>query len=97
MPFTNLLAEFDAANTVVIGISKDTLAKQAKFRAKRSLQIILGADSETSLASNSVLHGLENQCMENQYRIERSTFLIDRGKVTKFWRKVKIRVMPKMF
>ena len=49
--FTSLLAEFDAANTVVIGISKDTPEKQAKFRAKHNLECLLGADNETDICT----------------------------------------------
>merc|ERR1711991_173283 len=89
--FTNLLAEFDAANTVVIGISKDTPAKQAKFRAKHSLECILGADNETNICEQFGVWVEKSMYGKSYMGIERSTFLIDPdGKVTKVWRKVKI-------
>ena len=89
--FTNLLAEFDAANTVVIGISKDTPEKQAKFRAKHSLECILGADSETNVCEQFGVWVEKSMYGKSYMGIERSTFLIDPdGKVTKVWRKVKI-------
>ena len=89
--FTNLLAEFDAANTVVIGISKDTPAKQAKFRAKHYLECILGADSETNVCEQFGVWVEKSMYGKSYMGIERSTFLIDPdGKVTKIWRKVKI-------
>ena len=46
--FSALHDEFTAQNTVVIGVSKDKPAKQAKFRAKYGLTCLLGADHETS-------------------------------------------------
>ncbi len=89
--FTNLLAEFDAANTVVIGISKDTPEKQAKFRAKHSLECILGADSETNVCEQFGVWVEKSMYGKSYMGIERSTFLIDPdGNVTKIWRKVKI-------
>jgi len=89
--FTNLLAEFDAANTVVIGISKDTPAKQAKFRAKYALECILGADNETNICEQFGVWVEKSMYGKSYMGIERSTFLIDPdGKVTKVWRKVKI-------
>ena len=42
--FSVLKPEFEAANSLVIGISKDTPEKQAKFRAKHDLTCLLGAD-----------------------------------------------------
>ena len=50
--FSELQTEFDAANTVVIGISKDTPQKQAKFRAKHNLTCLLGADHETQICED---------------------------------------------
>ncbi len=44
--FSELKAEFDAAGVRVIGISKDTVTKQGKFRAKYDLAFPLGADDE---------------------------------------------------
>ena len=89
--FTSLLAEFDAANTVVIGISKDTPEKQAKFRAKHNLECILGADNETDICEQFGIWVEKSMYGRSYMGIERSTFLIDPdGKITKIWRKVKV-------
>ena len=89
--FTNLLAEFDAANTVVIGISKDTPEKQAKFRAKHSLECILGADDGTDICEQFGVWVEKSMYGKSYMGIERSSFLIDpEGKITKIWRKVKV-------
>ena len=44
--FSGLMEQFSASTCSVIGISKDTAAKQAKFRAKHGLSCELGADDE---------------------------------------------------
>ena len=89
--FTSLLAEFDAANTVVIGISKDTPEKQAKFRAKHNLECILGADNQTDICEQFGIWVEKSMYGRAYMGIERSTFLIDPdGKITKIWRKVKV-------
>ena len=89
--FTSLLAEFDAANTVVIGISKDTPEKQAKFRAKHSLECILGADDGTDICEQFGVWVEKSMYGKSYMGIERSSFLIDpEGKITKIWRKVKV-------
>ena len=89
--FTNLLAEFDAANTVVIGISKDTPEKQAKFRTKHSLECILGADNETEICQQFGIWVEKSMYGKSYMGIERSTFLIGPdGRITKIWRKVKV-------
>ena len=89
--FTSLLAEFDAANTVVIGISKDTPEKQAKFRAKYGLECILGSDNEIGICEQFGVWVKKSMYGKSYMGIERSTFLIDPdGKITKIWRKVKV-------
>ena len=89
--FTSLLAEFDAANTVVIGISKDSPEKQAKFRAKHNLECILGADNESNICEQFGIWVEKSMYGKSYMGIERSTFLIDPdGKITKIWRKVKV-------
>ena len=42
--FSNLINEFEDLNTLVIGISKDTIEKQIKFKLKYDLKCILGSD-----------------------------------------------------
>jgi peroxiredoxin Q/BCP len=47
--FTEMAAEFAAANTVVIGASKDSVKKHDKFREKHSLGVVLVSDEESDL------------------------------------------------
>ena len=89
--FTNLLAEFDAANTVVIGISKDTPAKQAKFRAKHALECILGADKETNICEQFGVWVEKSMYGKTYMGIQRASFIINSdGKIAAIWPKVKV-------
>lgn len=89
--FTENLADFEAANTVVIGMSPDPVKKHDKFIAKHELGVILASDEEkTTLDAYNVWK--EKSMYGKKYMgVERSTFLIDQdGKAQKIWRKVKV-------
>lgn len=89
--FTGLAADFAKADTVVIGVSKDSLARHAKFRAKYDLGVKLGSDPEGEVIER---YGswVEKTLYGRKYMgIDRSTFLIDRdGTLAAVWRKVKV-------
>ncbi len=90
--FTTLKPEFDAANTVVIGISKDSPARHDKFVAKHDLKIRLASDAEgTSLDAFAVWK--EKKLYGRTFMgIVRSTFLIDaEGIIRQVWSKVKVK------
>ena len=89
--FSELLAGFEAANSVVIGISKDTPQKMAKFRDKHDLTCLLGSD-ETSGVCEQFGVWVEKSMYGKKYiGIQRATFLIDpNGKITHVWPKVKV-------
>lgn len=91
LDFTGLAADFAAADTVVIGVSKDSLARHTKFRTKYELGVKLGSDPEGEVIER---YGswVEKSLYGRKYMgIDRSTFLIDReGRLAKLWRKVKV-------
>ena len=89
--FSNLLGEFAAANCVVIGISKDTAAKQSKFRAKHDLVVELGADEGSNICEQFGVW-VEKSMYGRSYRgVQRATFVIGAdGKVAAIWPKVKV-------
>lgn len=89
--FTSKLAEFAAADTTVIGVSKDSMASHAKFRTKHSLGVKLGADPDgTAVEAWGVW--IEKSMYGRKYMgIERATFLVGRdGKIARAWHKVKV-------
>ncbi len=89
--FTEAKDAFDKAGVVVIGVSKDSVASHAKFRAKYDLTIALGSDPD-----GAVVQAYESWVEKSMYGrkymgIDRSTFLIDgQGVLRCVWRKVKV-------
>ncbi len=89
--FSELLDQFTAANCGVIGISKDTAAKQAKFRAKHSLTCLLGADDETDVCEQFGVWLEKSMYGKSYMGIQRATFVIDEsGNIAAVWPKVKV-------
>jgi len=90
--FTAELPKFKRAGAVVIGVSRDTLAKHEKFRAKHGLKVDLGAD-EDGKVTEAFGVWVEKSLYGRKYMgIERATFLIDdKGVIRKIWRKVKVK------
>ena len=89
--FTEALSDFEAENTVIVGVSPDTAAKHDKFKAKHDLGITLVSDPE-QVAANGFGVWVEKSMYGKTYMgVERSTFLIDpEGKIAEIWRKVKV-------
>jgi thioredoxin-dependent peroxiredoxin len=89
--FSQAAEEFAAADTVVVGVSRDSVKRHANFRKKYALTVELGADDDGKVTE---AYGVwvEKSLYGRQYMgIERATFLIDRqGVVRKVWRKVKV-------
>ena len=89
--FSGLMDQFRAANCAVIGISKDTAAKQAKFRAKHGLSCELGADDQTGICEQFGVWVEKSMYGKRYMGIQRATFLIDAaGTIIETWPKVKV-------
>lgn len=85
-------AEFAAAGTTVIGLSKDSVKSHDKFCNKHGLGIILASD-EAGTVSEEYGVWLEKSMYGKTYMgIERTTVLIDAsGKVARVWNKVSVK------
>jgi thioredoxin-dependent peroxiredoxin len=89
--FTEMADEFTAANTVVIGASKDSVKKHDKFREKHSLGVVLVSDEESDLCETYGVWVEKSMYGKTYMAIERATFLIGpNGKIAQIWRKVKV-------
>lgn len=89
--FTGAVGDFDAANTVVIGVSKDPVAKHDKFVAKHDLGVALVSDEESDVCERYGVWVEKNMYGKKYMGIERATYLIDgKGEVVQEWRKVKV-------
>ena len=88
--FTQLVAEFKKLNTVVLGISRDTVDKHEKFIAKENYKIELVSDADETACEWFDVIKEKNMYGKKVMGIERSTFIIGTdGKVEHAWRKVK--------
>jgi len=89
--FTALINDFEAANCTVLGISKDSVKKHDKFRAKHELDVVLVSDEETSICEDYGVWVEKNMYGKKYMGIERATFLVGPdGKIAQIWRKVKV-------
>lgn|SRR5690554_286325 len=89
--FRDLYSDFQAANTLVFGISRDGLRSHENFKAKQSFPFELISDKDETLCKLFDVLKLKKMFGKEHLGIERSTFLIDEeGKLVQEWRKVKV-------
>jgi peroxiredoxin Q/BCP len=91
LAFTERAGEFAKAGVRVVGVSKDSPARHAKFIAKHGLALELATDSDGSVCE-AFGTWIEKSMYGRKYMgIDRATFLIGRdGRVARLWRKVKV-------
>jgi peroxiredoxin Q/BCP len=89
--FTALAPDFAALGVPVIGVSKDTVKKHDKFKAKYDLAVTLASD-EDGAACEAWGVWVEKTLYGRKYMgIERATFLVDAdGRIARAWRNVKV-------
>ena len=84
--------KFGRQNTVVLGISRDSVASHEKFKAKYNFPFDLLSDEEGKACGIFDVIKEKNMYGRKFMGIERSTFLIDEnGKLRREWRKVKVK------
>jgi len=90
--FSQAKSRFDDANAVVIGVSKDSVQKHDKFKAKNELQVILASDEDGTVIESYGSWILKKLYGREYMGIDRSTFLIDKnGVLNQIWRKVRVK------
>ncbi|HFD79835.1 MAG TPA: peroxiredoxin [Gammaproteobacteria bacterium] len=83
--------KFRRNKTVVVGVSRDSLAAHEKFRAKHEFPFELLSDPDEKLCRLFDVIKEKNMYGRKVMGIERSTFLIDAdGRLRREWRKVKV-------
>lgn len=87
--FSCLKDQFDALNTTVIGISRDSVKAHQNFTEKQNLTINLISDKEEVLCQHFDVIKEKNMYGKKVMGIERSTFIFHKGKLVKEYRKVK--------
>lgn len=92
LDFSALVDAFAAANTVVIGVSRDAVKKLDRFKAKHDLKVILGSDEDGVVCEAYGTWVMKKLYGREYMGVERATFLIDgAGLVRRVWRNVKVK------
>lgn len=90
--FRDLHGRFKRQKTVVLGVSRDSVASHEKFKAKQNFPFDLLSDPDEKLCRQFDVIKEKNMYGRKVMGIERSTFLIDAdGKLRAEWRKVKVK------
>ncbi|ELW90254.1 MULTISPECIES: peroxiredoxin [Acinetobacter] len=87
--FSYIKDQFDALNTTIIGVSRDSVKAHQNFTEKQSLTINLISDKDETLCKHFDVIKEKNMYGKKVMGIERSTFIYHQGKLVKEYRKVK--------
>lgn len=87
--FSCLKDQFDALNTTIIGVSRDSVKAHQNFTEKQNLSINLISDKEEVLCNHFDVIKEKNMYGKQVMGIERSTFIFHNGELVKEYRKVK--------
>lgn len=89
--FRDLHNEFAAANTLVFGVSRDSLKSHENFKGKQEFPFELLSDADEQLCQQFEVIKPKKLYGKEYIGIERSTFLIDKdGVLRQEWRGVKV-------
>ena len=89
--FRDHYAEFQAANTEVFGVSRDSLKSHENFKAKQAFPFDLLSDKDEALCQLFDVIKLKKLYGKEYMGVDRSTFLIDKDGVLRHeWRGVKV-------
>lgn len=90
--FRDHIQDFEAANTVILGVSRDSVKTHENFKAKQGFPFDLLSDPDEIACKAYDVIKEKNMYGRKSMGIERSTFLIDAaGNLQKEWRKVKVK------
>ena len=87
--FSCLKDQFDALNTTILGVSRDSVKAHQNFTEKQNLSINLISDKEEVLCNHFDVIKEKNMYGKQVMGIERSTFIFHNGELVKEYRKVK--------
>ena len=89
--FRDSFQKFKRQNTVILGISRDSIKSHENFKAKQGFPFDLLSDTEETVCQLFDVIKMKNMYGKQVRGIERSTFLIDtKGVLRREWRKVKV-------
>jgi len=90
--FRDHFVDFSRHDTLIFGVSRDSLKTHQNFKAKHEFPFELITDPDEALCKHFDVIKLKKLYGKEYLGIERSTFLIDKqGKLAREWRKVKVK------
>ena len=90
--FRDHSGDFEKADTVILGVSRDSIKSHENFKVKQNFPFELLSDQNETLCQQFDVIKEKNMYGKKYMGIERSTFLIDKqGKLAQEWRKVKVK------
>ncbi|NSM56347.1 thioredoxin-dependent thiol peroxidase [Wolbachia endosymbiont of Atemnus politus] len=89
--FRDKINDFFSLDTVIVGVSRDSIKCHANFKAKYSLPFYLVSDENAEILEKYGVWVEKSMFGKKYMGIERTTFLIDKkGKIVKIWKNVKV-------
>ena len=90
--FSKLNSIINNNNTIVYGISKDSIESHLKFKKKYKLKFDLLSDEKMSVIKKYGVWGMKSFLGKKYKGVIRSTFLINsKGKIHKIWSNVRVK------
>ena len=90
--FRDAIQEFNALNSIILGVSRDSVRVHENFKCKQEFPFDLLSDKDETLCTLFNVIKMKNMYGKQVQGIERSTFLIDSSGVLRYeWRKVKVK------
>jgi len=89
--FSDNIITFEDINTIVLGVSPDSVKSHINFSAKYDLKITLLSDPDHKVLEKYGVWQKKKMYGREYFGVVRSTFLIDPdGKIAHIWEKVKV-------
>ncbi|MCQ8103018.1 peroxiredoxin [Methylomonas sp. SURF-2] len=90
--FRDHIQQFEALNTEILGVSRDSVKMHEGFKCKQAFPFDLLSDQDEQLCQLFDVIKMKNMYGKQVRGIERSSFLIDEnGVLVREWRKVKVK------
>ena len=90
--FRDNFKTFKKLNTVILGVSRDSVKSHENFKLKQSFPFELLSDPDEKMCKAFDVMKMKSMYGKQYMGVDRSTFLIDeKGMVIKEWRSVKVK------
>ena len=90
--FRDNIKNFEEFETIILGVSRDSIKKHIGFIEKNTLPFLLLSDEDGKICEEYGVWQLKKMMGKEYMGIVRSTFLIDKqGNLLKEWRNVKVK------